>query len=741
MILLLLRQNKLLKVFCLLVLLACSGAVPANDVNNMERLWYLYNRRAAAYMQQKDTLKALSCYDKARALLEENDASNTGLYVKTITDLGKFYYNIQNKDAFNEISRITDKLVDTDYSKISKRGISLLKNIAQYYTFVGEGKKACEILEQLIERSNAICSKKEHAQLLHTMAFVKYMLGDIASAIEYELNAIGHYKLPESYRCLCWYYYKTNDVGALQGIISDAFVLSREPVLQHFVKSTGVERARYWASAGSFFNRFIPQFALDNPTDELCSITYDAILLSKGMLLNADVTAADIINSSGDSVLIADFNRFKLLSDKGVLTLAEAADKDYLQEMLVKKQKMYTNKFRSGFRYSWKDVQSALNEGDIAIEFTSIGDVAGSEYMVALVVDKTCLAPAMIKLCPVNELAGISPDELYTTSKIYNLIWEPIFSKAGACQNIYFSPSGLIHNIAIEYSADNDGLELLSLYNIHRLSSTRQIVKQNTDTNLDKFVLLGGVNYNNENQSPISVVRGGVNYLPATKLEVDSIAKMLSNSDAETTLLCGNDASETRVKALANLDNDIIHLATHGFYISSSREAVFPSLNSLVSNSLVYDTESKDNATEDMSLAQSGLLLAGANTTLLDDAVEEDKDDGVLYASELATINLHKAKVLVLSACETALGDLSFSEGVFGLQRGFKLAGGKSIVMSLWKIDDMATMVFMCSLYNNIKTMPLNEAFNAARMDLRMVDDGRWDNPEFYNAFILLDAI
>ena len=198
--LLLSRHNNLFKIFCLLVLLACSGAVPANDVNNMERLWYLYNRRAAAYMQQKDTLKALSCYDKARALLEENDATNTGLYVKTITDLGKFYYNIQNKDAFNEISRITDKLVDTDYSKISKRGISLLKNIAQYYTFVGEGKKACEILEQLIERSNAICSKKEHAQLLHTMAFVKYMLGDIASAIEYELNAASFIliNLPQS---------------------------------------------------------------------------------------------------------------------------------------------------------------------------------------------------------------------------------------------------------------------------------------------------------------------------------------------------------------------------------------------------------------------------------------------------------------------------------------------------------------------------------------------------------------
>jgi CHAT domain-containing protein len=144
-----------------------------------------------------------------------------------------------------------------------------------------------------------------------------------------------------------------------------------------------------------------------------------------------------------------------------------------------------------------------------------------------------------------------------------------------------------------------------------------------------------------------------------------------------------------------------------------------------------------------MNLTHTGLLLANANNTLLNTNREEsdNMDDGILFASELATIELKNTDLLVLSACETALGDLSFSEGVFGLQRGYKLAGGKSIIMSLWEVDDTATMLFMSSLYNNLKTMQLNEAFYSARMDLRMLDDGKWDNPKFYNAFILLDSL
>lgn len=736
-------QSKKSKIICLIIYLFIGNTMLAQNINEVERLWHYYNRNATAWLQQKDYEKAENYYNKAKLLLEENDAINTGLYVKTLTDLGKLYYNVHNKIGFENTSKILDDLLNTDYSKLSKRGITLIRNIAQYYTFVGETQKSNQILEQLIDISTNINTSEEHARLLHTLAFAKYSIGDFSAAIQYELKAIDNSPLPESYRSLCWYYYSSKDVESLQNTINDAFILSREPVLQRFVKSTGIERAHYWVNAGCFFNRFIPQFAFDYPTEELRSIAYDAILLSKGMLLNADVTTADIINSSGDELLIADYNRLKLLSEKEKLTLEESADKDFLQEFLVKKQKQYTNKFRAKFRYSWKDIQRELEHGDIAIEFMIVGQGLENECIVALVVDKMCTSPYMIKLCSVAELSNISSDELYSTSKIYNLIWQPILNQIDEVNNIYFSPASLIHNIAIEYSLDNDDMELLFSYNIYRLSSTRQIVEKRTNYDYKNYLLLGGVNYNDKTESHLVNVKGGVNYLPATKTEVDTINKILKDGEnVKTTLLYGNDASESQVKELANSDNDIIHLATHGFYISSPRDVTFPSLNSLVFNSLVCNSESEETFTNDMNLTQSGLLLANANNTLLSTATEDnDKDDGVLYASELATTNLNKTKLLVLSACETALGDLSFSEGVFGLQRGFKLAGGKSIIMSLWKIDDVATMIFMCCLYNNMKTMSLSEAFNTARMDLRMADGGRWDFPEYYNAFVLLDAI
>lgn len=738
-------RNIRIKITCLAICFCIGNTLFANNINEVERLWYYYNRNAAAWLLQKDYKMAEGYYTKAKLLLEKSDAINTGLYVKTITDLGKLYYNIHDKVGFEDVSKVLDGLLKTDYSKLSKRGISLIRDIAQYYTFVGENQKANQILEQLIDISTKANSPVEHARLLHALAFVKYTLGDIVAAIQYDLKAIENSPLPESYRCLCWYYYSSDDIESLRSIISDAFVLSREPVLQHFVKSTGVERAHYWVNAGNFFNRFIPQFALDYPTEELCSIAYDAILLSKGMLLNADVTTADIIYSSGDESLIVDYNRLKLLSEKEKLTLSEAADKDYLQDLFVKKQKQFTNKFRARFRYSWKDIQRELKDGDVAIEFLSVGQSLEHEHLVALVVDKTCTSPYMIKLCSVADLSKIPSDELYSTSKIYNLIWQPILNKVDAVNNIYFSPASLIHNIAIEYSLDNDGMELLSSYNIHRLTSTRQIVEKQIDSTYATCLLLGGVNYNDKTVSHLVKVQGGVNYLPATKTEVDTINEILNEDiNIKTVMLHGNEANESRVKKMVDSDKDIIHLATHGFYISSSRDVVFPSLDALVYNSLVYNSESREILTNDMSLTHSGLLLANANNTLLNTTIEEEddsRDDGVLYASELAATNLNKTKLLVLSACETALGDLSFSEGVFGLQRGFKLAGGKSIIMSLWKIDDVATMVFMRSLYGNMKTMTLSDAFNTARMDLRMADEGRWDMPEFYNAFILMDAI
>ena len=141
-------------------------------------------------------------------------------------------------------------------------------------------------------------------------------------------------------------------------------------------------------------------------------------------------------------------------------------------------------------------------------------------------------------------------------------------------------------------------------------------------------------------------------------------------------------------------------------------------------------------------LTRSGLLMAGANNFLKRIEIPQGIQDGVLYANEISNVNLGYVKLLVLSACQSGLGDIASSEGVFGLQRGFKLAGVKSIIMSLWKVDDTATKILMTEMYKQLNTtQSIREALTNAQLYLRTTENGKYDNPRFWAAFILIDNI
>ena len=120
----------------------------------------------------------------------------------------------------------------------------------------------------------------------------------------------------------------------------------------------------------------------------------------------------------------------------------------------------------------------------------------------------------------------------------------------------------------------------------------------------------------------------------------------------------------------------------------------------------------------------------------------ENVEDGILTAKEIADVDLRGLDLVVLSACQTGLGDISQGEGVFGLQRGFKKAGAKSILMSLWEVDDKATQLFMVQFYRNMlsgktKRQSLTESQNY----LRKYENGKYDDPKYWAAFILLDGL
>ena len=144
---------------------------------------------------------------------------------------------------------------------------------------------------------------------------------------------------------------------------------------------------------------------------------------------------------------------------------------------------------------------------------------------------------------------------------------------------------------------------------------------------------------------------------------------------------------------------------------------------------------------EDKALTRSGLLFAGAQNAFEGKEIPIDVEDGILTAKEISRMDLRGTDLVVISACQSGLGEVT-GDGVFGLQRGFKKAGVQSIVMSLWEVDDTATKIMMTCFYENLaKGKSKYDSFRDAQKNLRKYDKGLYDEPEYYAAFVLLDAI
>ena len=178
------------------------------------------------------------------------------------------------------------------------------------------------------------------------------------------------------------------------------------------------------------------------------------------------------------------------------------------------------------------------------------------------------------------------------------------------------------------------------------------------------------------------------------------------NKIAVTTYL-KEQATEDRVYQLHS--PGILHIATHGFFLPDQKK----NKTKEEGNGNVYSLA------EDP-LMRSGLVLAGGNYAWSGNPPVDGVDDGIATAYEISQLNFSTTELLVLSACETALGDIKGTEGVFGLQRGFKMAGVKKMIVSLWQVPDKETAELMSAFYTYwINGKTINEAFYQAQGELR----------------------
>ncbi|MDR0394836.1 MAG: CHAT domain-containing protein [Tannerella sp.] len=389
-------------------------------------------------------------------------------------------------------------------------------------------------------------------------------------------------------------------------------------------------------------------------------------------------------------------------------------------------------------------------------------------------------SPAWIPLCEEKELQSalhtttrntqLQIDTLYSVrgGQLYRLVWQAIEKELPNVKNIYYSPSGLLHKIAFDaLPAEQENLLLSDRYNLHLVSSTREVVRLKKETSAvavrDTATVYGGLYYDllqstmaattktysakpNEGNSryidrfrkrgdelPDAGLRSGLSewqYLPGTETEAAQITASLENKRIPHRYYTEDKGNEESFKHLSGTPTGVIHLATHGFFLPDTE-------NKVVGDILRNLGGNREKPFENP-LFRSGLILSGANKQWLakEYIMEEGVEDGILTAEEISRLNFMKTGLVVLSACETGLGDMKNSEGVFGLQRAFKLAGVKSLVMSLWKVPDEATAELMTTFYNEwFSGATKQNAFKTAQRKVRE----KYKSPYYWAAFVMMD--
>lgn len=535
------------------------------------------------------------------------------------------------------------------------------------------------------------------------------------------------------------------------------------------------KREQYWETNKIRFTSVYPKwfdYFYRNGINEVAEIAYDNELFVKGLLLETMVSIKNAIMQSGDSTLIGLLNE-KTRIDEYLSQIAidgvsspmidklRKKSEDIDRELSTKNKLYRLSKERQST--TWHDVQQSIGEKDCAIEIANYSEVVDNNIVdryIAIVVDKQCVHPYIVPLFSDNEykhLFNAQPSDLYgeTGSILGDCIYSRLKQYFNLDGKVYIAPSGVLHNIAIENLMLGNGSRLGELVNIYRVSSTRKCIKNIAIDYSNTAVIYGGINYHTSAKEMITysqkypsltnsyrsldnqdLDRGEWRYLPNTKVEAYSIRDILSKIEMNVNVLEGAAGNEESFKALSNSNTRILHIATHGFYIPISEKQ-----NADVMLQKFFYGQSHDSIFIDP-LSRCGLVFSGATNTEI--ASSNIVQDGIGYACEIANMNLSGCELVVLSACQTAKGDIS-TEGVYGLQRAFKMAGVQTIIMSLWNVDDNATRLLMTEFYTNWieKRQTKREAFKNAQNTVRVAvdEDGErmYENPYYWAGFIMLD--
>lgn len=401
---------------------------------------------------------------------------------------------------------------------------------------------------------------------------------------------------------------------------------------------------------------------------------------------------------------------------------------------------------------TWKDVAKSLDKDEAAIEFIGYNDIDSNNggHYGALILRKGYKSPEFVSLITQNEFEQCTSSKR-TSSKIenginriytfpesgkelYEKLWAPLEGYLKDVKRIYYAPMGSLSTLAFSAIEDSTRTTLCQKYDLRLVSSTAQIVKRKKGTKKDdiRFTLIGDVSYDVD-PDKAAQRRGSWRHLDNSIKEisyVDSLASAQRQVISDT--ITGVNASEERFRSLSGNSPDILLLSTHGFYLDShaaSRHDFY----------LNKGQTTEENPNEGITpLLRGGIVLSDANTVWNNEGYRKDDTDGILTGEEIASLNLSNTKLLVLAACETGLGEPTITEGINGLQRGFKISGVDSMIMSLWVVNDVAGADFIKRFYERLLVNREDRHTAFRNTQLEMME--RYPRkPYFWAPFVMLD--
>ncbi|MCC8120039.1 MAG: CHAT domain-containing protein [Bacteroidales bacterium] len=550
-------------------------------------------------------------------------------------------------------------------------------------------------------------------------------------------------------------YYMIGEIDKAEALISDVLDIDLKDITNAALSKEDINHVDAYVMP---LIEEAPKYALRYGNDKFAEYVYDGALAYKQLSLNAESFMRNIVMRHGNEATRNAYQ--KLESAKAELDGATPNQVDSIANRIAHLERQIYNNIKveakNALSMSWKSVAEKLKSDEVAIEFVECTDDDGTQVYAASVIDSSCTKPFFLKICNKEDIAEIKNS--YTSTEVYDKLWSKFETLLKDKSRIYFSPTGDLYNIGIEYAPFKGD----KVYDFYRLSSTRELLNrtESSQISIAKASLFGGIKYDlnqEERQEQVNVIRGlhsndikgstskesfdydnavnkgSLSYLPGTKVEIEDISKCLSDNKVKAVCHTGINATEEEFKALSGQEIDILHVATHGFYIPQNVKSKIGKL---------YGYLDKRSTMEDLSLTRSGIMMTGAvNSVNNRDNKVMNIDDGVLTAREISRLDFSKTNLIILSACQTGLGDVE-SEGVFGLQRGLKKAGASSMIMSLWKVDDEATRILMTNFYNNLmKGQSIHDAFKASQSTLREIQDGKFDKPMYWAAFVLIDVL